>query len=684
MPSPSPSPPVSLCPPIEVLTSIDLTFEANQTGRKPVSPSIQARPSPVHSTSFVNKHRIRHALLSTLPRSPLLRMSTISGRRIRGGGEPLILTSLPDEVLQHILYFCPPNDVLHVQSLSKRFNRLGNEPLLWRYHCRTGFKYWDAKHRIQKKFSQRVGDVDWKHLYIHRRKVDIATSGLLNNILERQTNRISKFIAISEFGYDAKDTLLRHCRTDDSAEDVLARRYYANSVLDHVHRANALAEWERVVNGEKVPLERALGSFDLFVLHDQHGDLLEICDILDNLATQFRAEYPSFLQFSQRRTATAAVAFLRRRNLTGLSSDIAYRDLQNNYIGIALQDEDHPSLPLISVAIFCSLAQRLGLDARCCGIPSHAHAMVIPPQGETLDGRDLASEATPADPMFLDPYRSDEEVPLASLRVMLSEWGIPQQQVSGVLTDSTTADVVLRTSRNILATVQEFRAHATSTENTGHPTIRLHANPFADLDNAFYSALWAHFMFGNPTRRPGSTAQSQFIPLILERFERLYPMDASLIEKHVMPLYGNQFGGEPGELHEAVRVVRAADQTPKQLRRRSTPASKDGVKYNIGQVFRHRRYAYTAVITGWDIECGMDSNWIAHNNVDSLSRGRNQSFYHAFVEDTSIRYVAEENIEIIKPELPISLMSLAGRYFKRWDKEKRVFISNVRDEYPDD
>lgn len=53
------------------------------------------------------------------------------------------------------------------------------------------------------------------------------------------------------------------------------------------------------------------------------------------------------------------------------------------------------------------------------------------------------------------------------------------------------------------------------------------------------------------------------------------------------------------------------------------------------------------------------------------------------MEDTSIRYVAEENIETIEPELPISLMSLAGRYFKRWDKEKRVFVSNVMDEYPD-
>lgn len=54
------------------------------------------------------------------------------------------------------------------------------------------------------------------------------------------------------------------------------------------------------------------------------------------------------------------------------------------------------------------------------------------------------------------------------------------------------------------------------------------------------------------------------------------------------------------------------------------------------------------------------------------------------VENTSIRYVAEENIELIEPDVPIALMSLAGKYFKRWDKEKRVFVSNIRDEYPED
>ncbi len=58
-------------------------------------------------------------------------------------------------------------------------------------------------------------------------------------------------------------------------------RYYANSVLDYLQRSMALAEWARILRGEPVPLERALGAFDLFVLHDQQGDLLEACHTMD-------------------------------------------------------------------------------------------------------------------------------------------------------------------------------------------------------------------------------------------------------------------------------------------------------------------------------------------------------------------------------------------------------------------
>lgn len=30
------------------------------------------------------------------------------------------------------------------------------------------------------------------------------------------------------------------------------------------------------------------------------------------------------------------------------------------------------------------------------------------------------------------------------------------------------------------------------------------------------------------------------------------------------------------------------------------------------------------------------------------------------------------------------MLRLAGRHFKRWDADRNRFVSNVRDEYPDD
>lgn len=185
--------------------------------------------------------------------------------------------TLPDEILQLVLFHLTPQDtLLNVQRVSKRFHRLGNGSLLWRYHCQTEFRYWDAKHRIRQKLRGSVGDVDWKMLYTHRKKVDTQTTEILDSILDDQVNRIKKFTAIGDFGYDAKDTLVRHCRTDEAAEDVLARRFYATAALDYMHRSEAVAEWSKLAKGEQVTLERALASFDLFVLHDNHGDLLEV------------------------------------------------------------------------------------------------------------------------------------------------------------------------------------------------------------------------------------------------------------------------------------------------------------------------------------------------------------------------------------------------------------------------
>jgi F-box protein 21 len=254
--------------------------------------------------------------------------------------------------------------------------------------------------------------------------------------------------------------------------------------------------------------------------------------------------------------------------------------------------------------------------------------MVFPNGSEDLDGRSVAAESNHADPMYLDPWRSDAEVPASHLREILSSWGIQPVDFAKYISDTPVSSLVLRTSKNILATVHEFRLSGANITDNEHPTIRLYANPFADLDNSFYSALWANFLLSDSETDSDAITQHQFVPMLLEKFERFYPMDASLIEQYVCPLFDSTSGAH-WQLYEALRIVRAVDQSPKQIKPRDSEAAKAKIKYKVGQVFRHKRYRYIAVITGWDIECGMSSAWIEHNQVDDLSGGRHQSFYHS-------------------------------------------------------
>ncbi|KHJ34278.1 putative f-box domain-containing protein [Erysiphe necator] len=598
------------------------------------------------------------------------------------------LLRLPDEVIQKILFFCDPDDVyLNVKRVCQRFFRLVNEPLLWRFHCCVNFRYWDKRHGFQEKLRRPTGQEDWKSLYCYRRMVDLKTTELLNSILETQTNRISKYEAIARFGYDAKETLLRHIQVDENAHDVLARRYYAKSVLDYIHRIIALEEWQKILDNKNVPIESALGCFDLFILQDRTGDFSEISVMFDKIAQRFRCEYLGIDNLSPKAKAQALIDFMRRHCFIGNLSSWAYERIQSYFIGLYLQDPECPPLPLISITIFCAIGRRINLDAHCCGIPDYLHVVVLPRPGETLDAKKLKDGETCGEPMYLDPYQFMREVPIQILRKNLSNLGFQSSLHMRYLSDMSTASLVQRMSKTIMTTVNNLRANQENFRADGHSVARQSNFSTAELEKAHYSALWADFLFADRSRLLTSgVQQSHLVPIILERNERLYPMDACLIEKYILPFYNNHRNSRSSETYnqilETLRDLRNADQTPKMIRLRRPPANQN-VRYKIGQVFRHKRYYYTGVIIGWDLE-GENFDWAFTNDARSLLFGMYQSFYNVLVEDTSIRYVAEENIEILKPEFPSSLMSLAGKYFNRWDGESHIFISAIRDEYPED
>ncbi|KAL4930579.1 Hemimethylated DNA-binding protein YccV like-domain-containing protein [Aspergillus undulatus] len=580
------------------------------------------------------------------------------------------LNIFPQEILYQILLFCNPLDSVAVGCAARRFRGVTNEPLLWRHYCQTHFKFWAKEHDLPAKYSSSIYSVDWKALYISRHLVDRATSRLLDSILTSQTGRIEKFQSVVNLGYDAKDTLLRNISIDPRTEDYLARRYYAKALLTSLHRSIAIPEWAGLRrDGDAISLANALGAFDLFVPESGFGNFDEINARLDQILSGLLLERPDMRNLSPRKQACAIAAYLKTHNMTGIEPGREYHCLEHNFLGVALNDPGHNSLPLVSAAIFCHVAQMLGLNARPCGFPFHVHVIIMPPPGHDIDGNEISNgDILDGEPIYMDPFRSDEETPVSDMRTQLNFLGASPIELSAFLGASRTSEIVLRCSKNILNSVQRINRLP---RGVGVPV---------DVDCARYAALWSSLLHSN--HLPPAELRHHLLWL-MELVATDFPSDIHLVEQYIASIFRGTL--EFDHIMESLHVIQTVDEIPKQVKRRSP--EHEAVKHHVGQVFKHRRYDYTAVITGWDAECGAGEQWMRRMGVDNLQSGRYQSFYHVIVEDKSVRYVAEENIHLIKPaisDLPSTLVAVAGKYFKRWDSALREFVSNIRDEYPDD
>jgi F-box protein 21 len=214
----------------------------------------------------------------------------------------------------------------------------------------------------------------------------------------------------------------------------------------------------------------------------------------------------------------------------------------------------------------------------------------------------------------MDPFHSTTETPVSDLQNQLNFLGTLALSQSTFLSESLTGETVLRCGKNILNSIRQTQQPSSTS---------------LDIGIVKYAALWASMLF-TESPNPGGpfpVAVVQLIenlPWMLQLFATEFPEDVYLIEQHLVPL----FHGLPEQQYilETVRVMRAGDEMPRQVRRRT--AEHKNVKYRIGQVFRHRRYEYRAIIIGWDAECGAGEQWMQRMGIDRLQAGRYQSFYH--------------------------------------------------------
>ncbi|XP_044715513.1 transglutaminase-like superfamily domain-containing protein [Hirsutella rhossiliensis] len=605
------------------------------------------------------------------------------------------LDKVPDEIIQHLLHY---------------FHRLANEPLLWRYHCRNSFNHWHQSHEFRHKLRCKASEVDWKQLFVLRAQQNRLVADLLDGIIATQVGRLKRFESIARLGYDAKDFLLEQCRIDESAPDFLARRYYSNSLLDSIHRSTAIEEWHKLRRDRDsldahvagVRLERALGAFDMFVLHDQFGDLDDVSQMLDDKAAEFRASQPNLDALTTRQKALALNRWLRSNGLTGLCNpERNYRNLRNLLIGQALRHEDHESIPLISSAIFCCLAARLGLTTQCCAFPGHVHAIVFATPGRTLDGSPVVGDGEPRERMYLDPYGLDDEVPTACLQVLLARFGW-QTSTDVFFAPVPTLVNALRTARNIKATF----ARVLELQDDAHPELSqlLRGNSSMNMEAALYASMWAPLMLTPPNTFEWDDCLANF----LRRFAGSWPEDAWLVEKYLKPLYNSFAPSRDGLARHAnrglddpwghLRRVREQDALVPRVFRRNVFGD-ESIPFKVGQVFRHRRYGWIGVITGWSDQGTRDLPVTHPRNLDeqigqdataqaSLPlRPPNQFFFMCFPSTGSEPHkVAADSVELVHDASQVDddMFPLAGKFFKSFDRATCTFVSNIKEQYPDD
>ena len=608
-----------------------------------------------------------------------------------------VLLGLPDELIQHIFLFLDMLPLIRCRQVCKRFYELSELPALWRSAYVTTYRY--NANDIEKALRLPLTSYPWRS-ELHRRVVDDVSTGLaIDQVIATQTNRIRRFEPLLQYGYDCKDKLLRILNTTrDDAHDVLARRYWTNEMLGTIERWEGLKIWKAAFQSKTSdvpdpPIEHAMAVFDHFTLDRIPMTLSEMDSYLDDIAARFTSANPEAASYSIRDRAVTLLSYLRGHSILGalLLEHDTFVQLQNNLITVALTEHQHQALPLVAATIYSAIARRLAIPAAPCNFPLVVHVVVQAPEGTTLSGTPHSSAASQEDEeqekrMFLSPFDSASEVPYATMTNRMTEWNIPRSQQEAHLEPMSASSLIERTTRNILRSLREkpdaapvlsmlcseAQAHLSAEREDSCAT---HIRPA----RLYLAALWGLNLFTPPDAFVGGAVE------LLRCIDGEVPGDVLFVDETRMR--DVLLDAVDGRFWEGVNRVRLEDGEGATAQRRYGGAN-GGVKYRIGQVFKHRRYGYIAAIRGWDRRCQMGERWIQAMNVDGLPGGREQCFYNSVVAAVvGDRYVAEENIEILDlrgNEMPEGFGEIAGKWFLRWDMEKGEFVSNVRDQWPDD
>ena len=100
------------------------------------------------------------------------------------------ISTLPDELLEAITFYLPPDATLSFGTACKRINKIAYEHLVWRRHCIQTWRYWESTHELQERLQQPPAQTKWRHLYNERRRTDKLAMETFEELLKTQQNGV--------------------------------------------------------------------------------------------------------------------------------------------------------------------------------------------------------------------------------------------------------------------------------------------------------------------------------------------------------------------------------------------------------------------------------------------------------------------------------------------------------------
>ncbi|EKM61317.1 uncharacterized protein PHACADRAFT_82095, partial [Phanerochaete carnosa HHB-10118-sp] len=575
-----------------------------------------------------------------------------------------ILSEIPaskeDPSEQTLLYCLRANSVLRAAALAPQ---VWKTPYLVRY-----------THSDEDRERQRRTDVscDWRALYLWRRRLDREALSLLDRIRGERVGRhdVARRIA-KEYGFDVWDffreesclPLPTWCY-DQPPQDVvqsppnaLPRRYWAQVMLGVIARNSAIGLWSKVAlpNQQDVTFEEALAGLSAFFdvsAKEASRRLLElICDkCIENLVDKGvpldpnEQDYDFWTIIEEIREAIHNQGF-------SIATNADFYRVMNQFPHFFLRPEGRSSIPMSLVYVFVAVARRLGIQASSTNFPGVVQAHIQPPNGERAKLLDMRGNEPPL------------EFPNSRHHHF---WPVMLQSQDECSRPAPPALMLTRACNNIQMFMQQEIV-------TGAPqSAEIH-------DSAFYAgSSWimiegeaGHIIPSPPDSKPldfGAVLLDTLCPL-------LPPVTRPAISAHYE------------------RIIEDDEARARSVKLRSNfPA----LKFFVGLPFMHRRYDYLGVIYGWDPTCMASEEWIEQMQVNRLSQGRNQPFYHVIPSEGQSKYVAQENIIPLVPLVMNKLNelfqrnSLANRYFVDVERGTSKYSTRLlpstelKDAFPED